>query len=128
MLARKDLLILDGDCGLCNRLANFMDSRLAVHGSIVFKERESIEAKNILKTLPKSHQLLDTVFLKKNGHFFMRSAAAIRCLLYLKWHYKIFFPLFWIIPLPLRDLVYIIIAKYRHKFFEKPKVCSFRID
>ena len=42
---QKDLLILDGDCGLCNRIATFMDKRLSLNSSISFLARESIEAK-----------------------------------------------------------------------------------
>ena len=125
---KKDLLILDGNCGLCHHLAIFMDKRLSNNSSILYRARESIEAKNILKNIPKSDQLADTVYLRKNGKFFIRSAAAIRCLLYLKWYWKIFFPILWMIPLPLRDLVYMIIAKNRHKIFSKPKVCTFRVD
>jgi len=125
---QKDLLILDGDCGLCNRIATFMDKRLSLNSSISFLARESIEAKKIIKTFSKSDQMVDTVFLRKNKIFYIRSAAAIRCLLYLKWYWKIFFPILWIIPLPLRDLIYKVIATYRHKFFEKPKVCTFKVD
>ena len=125
---QKDLLILDGDCGLCHRIVNFIDKRLSDKSNIIYKTRDSVEAKNILKTMPKSFKSADTVYLRKNGQFFIRSAAAIRCLLYLKWYWKIFFPIFWVVPAPLRDLVYMIIAKYRHKVFEKPKVCTFRVD
>lgn len=124
----KDLLILDGDCGLCHRLTIFMDKRLLDKNSIIYRARESYEAKNILKNIPKSDQLADTVYLRKNGKFFIRSAAAIRCLLYLKWYWKIFFLILWVVPLPVRDLAYMIIAKNRHKVFAKPKVCTFRVD
>lgn len=125
---QKDFLILDGDCGLCHKLATFMDKRLVDSDRIAYKTRDSIEAKKILKALPKTYHSIDTVYLRKNNSFYIRSAAAIRCLLYLKWYWKIFFPIFWMVPIPIRDLVYVIIAKYRHKFFDKPKVCTFEVD
>lgn len=125
---QKDLLILDGNCGLCHRLANFLDKRLLNKSSMIYLARESLDAEAVLARIPKSKQLADTVYLRKNGLFFIRSAAAIRCLLYLKWYWRMFFPFLWMVPLPLRDLIYMIIAKYRHKVFEKPKVCTFRVD
>ena len=68
---QKDLLILDGDCGLCNRIATFMDKRLSLNSSISFLARESIEAKKIIKTFSKSDQMVDTVFLRKNKIFYI---------------------------------------------------------
>ncbi|GIQ99939.1 MAG: hypothetical protein CM15mP8_1370 [Methanobacteriota archaeon] len=62
------------------------------------------------------------------GKPYMKSSAAIRCLLYMKWHYRVLFPFCWIIPLPLRDIAYNIVARFRHKIFKRPEVCSFRID
>ena len=75
---QKDLLILDGNCGLCHRLANFLDKRLLNKSSMIYLARESLDAKAVLARIPKSKQLADTVYLRKNGLFFIRSAAAIR--------------------------------------------------
>jgi predicted DCC family thiol-disulfide oxidoreductase YuxK len=117
------ILLLDGKCGLCNRLATFLHPRLQKHKSLVFMTNESEEGKEIIESLPDKQQNSDTVYLVRNGVSYIKSAAAIRCLLYLKWHYKIFYPLFWVIPFPLRDLVYVMIARNRHKIFSKPKIC-----
>ena len=128
MKNKRDLLILDGDCGLCHRLVLFMDNRLSTQSSIGYRPRKSQDAKNVLKDIPKEVRGIDTVYLIRKGKYYVRSAAAIRCLLYLNWYWKIWFPLLWVVPKPLRDLVYFIIAKYRHRFFEKPEVCTFRVD
>lgn len=117
------ILLLDGNCGLCNRLAIFLHPRLQKHKSLVFMTNESDEGKEIIESLPHKQQNSDTVYLVRSGVSYIKSAAAIRCLLYLKWQYKIFYPLFWIIPFPLRDLVYVMIARNRHKIFSKPKIC-----
>ena len=37
-------------------------------------------------------------------------------------------PVLLIVPLPLRDIAYNIVARFRHKIFKRPEVCSFRID
>ncbi|MCP2507467.1 MAG: DUF393 domain-containing protein [Candidatus Thalassarchaeaceae archaeon] len=121
----KDILLMDGDCGLCSKLANFLHPRLSQRNSIKFLSNSSEEGKLIISKLPKSQQVADTVYLVRNGKCYIRSAAAIRCLIYMKWHYKILFPIAWLWPLPLRNIIYVIIAKYRHKFFKRPAYCIF---
>jgi predicted DCC family thiol-disulfide oxidoreductase YuxK len=116
-------LILDGDCGLCNRSAIFLRPRLDKGKKIIFLTNESNEGKEIIKNLSAKRQNVDSVYLLENEKIYIRSAAAIRCLLFMKWRYKILYPFCWIIPLPLRDLVYIIISKNRHRIFSKPDVC-----
>ena len=116
-------LILDGDCGLCNRLAIFLSPRLHKGKKMSFLTNESDKGKEIINKLSAEKQNADTVYLIKNKKTYIRSAAVIRCLLFMKWHYKILYPFCWIIPLPIRDLVYVIISKNRHKIFAKPEVC-----
>ena len=116
-------LILDGDCGLCNRLAIFLNPRLNENSKLLFLTNESDEGIAMISQLSQKKQDADTVYLIKNEKTYIRSAAAIRCLLFMKWYYKILYPFCWIVPLPIRDLVYIIISKNRHKFFAKPEVC-----
>tara|TARA_B100001769_G_scaffold166599_1_gene131093 strand:- start:41441 stop:41836 length:396 start_codon:yes stop_codon:yes gene_type:complete len=116
-------LILDGDCGLCNRSAIFLRPRLEKGKKIIFLTNESNEGKEIIKKLSAKRQNVDSVYLLENEKIYIRSAAAVRCLLFMKWRYKILYPFCWIIPLPLRDLVYIIISKNRHRIFSKPDIC-----
>ena len=116
-------LILDGDCGLCNRVAIFLSPRLSKGKKIIFLTNESEEGKKIINKLSIKKQNADTVYFIRNGESHIRSAAAIRCLLFMKWHYKVLYPFFWIIPLPIRDLVYSIISKNRHRIFTKPEFC-----
>ena len=122
------ILLLDGDCGLCHRLAIFMDKNLDSMQKIKFQSIESSSSQELIQSFPKKQQNMDTVYLYMNGKSYTRSSAAIRCLLFLKWYWKIWFPFVWIVPLPLRNFVYKIIAKYRHRIFSKPEVCSFQID
>ena len=127
-MIERDFLLLDGDCGLCHRLATFMDKRLAKGVDLGYRPILSEDGQEMIATFPKKQQDAYSVYLIRNGKSYIRSAAGIRCLLYMKWYYKMWFPIFWIIPLPLRDIGYRIIAKYRHKFFKRPTECLFRID
>ena len=122
---QKDTLLMDGDCGLCTHTAVFINPRLKEPNSVSFVAIESAEGQDLIQTFPDKLQAADTVYLIRNGKAYMRSAAAIRCLLYMKWYYSMWFPLAWIVPLPLRDIVYRIVARYRHKVFNRPATCIF---
>ena len=127
-MSERDYLLLDGDCGLCHRLATFIDKRLGKEKDLGYRPILSDDAQKMIAAFPKKQQDADSVYLVRNGKSYIRSAAGIRCLLYMKWYYAMLFPIFWIIPLPIRDIGYIIIAKYRHKFFKRPTECLFRVD
>ena len=124
----KDVLLLDGECGLCNRLAQFIDKRRTGNANLSYRPIESNDAQELIKTFPIKQQNADTVYLIRNGKSYIRSAAGIRVLLYMKWYWKIWFPLAWIIPWPFRDVVYVIISKNRMRIFGRQDSCSFRID
>jgi len=124
-MSEPAVLLMDGDCGLCTRSAVFLHPRLTDSNSMRFVAIESEEGQALISTFPEKYQQADSVYLIRNGRPYMRSAAAVRCLLYLKWHYKFLFPFAWVIPLPIRDVAYRIVAKYRMKFFAPPEVCIF---
>ena len=124
----RDVLLLDGDCGLCHGLARFMDLKLKPGVDIAYWPIESEDAQNLIATFPKWQQQSDTVYLFRDGRSYVRSAAVIRCLLYMIWYWRMWFPILWIIPLPIRNMVYRFVAEYRHQIFKKPEVCTFRID
>ena len=127
-MSERDYLLLDGDCGLCHRLATFIDKRLGKEKDLGYRPILSDDAQKMIAAFPKKQQDADSVYLVRNGKSYIRSAAGIRCLLYMKWYYAMLFPIFWLIPLPIRDIGYRIIAKYRHKFFKRPTKCLFRVD
>tara|TARA_B100001989_G_scaffold146654_1_gene104561 strand:+ start:2865 stop:3248 length:384 start_codon:yes stop_codon:yes gene_type:complete len=127
-MKNRDYLLLDGDCGLCHRLANFIDKRLSKNKRIYYRPISSTEAQEMIASMPERQQKADSVYLIKDGKSYIKSAAGIRCLLYMRWYYSMWFPIVWLIPLPVRDIGYMIIAKYRHKFFKKPSQCMFRVD
>ena len=124
----RDVLLLDGECGLCHRLALFMEPKLEPRVDIAYRPIESDHAQNLIIKFPEWQQKANSVYLLRNGRSYVRSAAIIRCLLYLRWYWKMWFLIFWIIPLPIRDMVYRFVAKYRHLIFKKPEYCTFRID
>jgi predicted DCC family thiol-disulfide oxidoreductase YuxK len=120
-----DLFLIDGDCGLCNRLAQFMIPRLKEQNSLTFLPIESRDGQRIITGLTLKQQSIDTVYLFRKGRVYIRSAAVVRGLFHLSWWWAMWASIIWLIPLPLRDLGYRIIAKYRHRLFKKMTVCTF---
>tara|TARA_Y100001970_G_scaffold60892_1_gene77526 strand:- start:17804 stop:18121 length:318 start_codon:yes stop_codon:yes gene_type:complete len=105
-----------------------MDPRLHRGADIAYREIASIEGQEMISGLEKWKMDADTVYLFRGEEVFVKSSAAIRCLLYLKWYWRMWFPILWLVPLPIRDMVYNIVARNRHRFFSRPEVCTFRID
>ena len=124
----RDVLLLDGDCGLCHRLAVFMEPKLSPGVDLAYRPIKSDDAQNLIIKLPEWQKKADSVYLFRNGRSYVRSAAVIRCLLYLRWYWKMWFLILWVIPLPIRDMVYRFVSKYRHLVFKKSEYCTFRID
>ena len=121
----SDLFLLDGDCGLCNRLAQFMISRLREPTSLMFLPIESNRGQRIFSGLTLKQQSIDSVYLFRKGRVYIRSAAVLRGLFHLSWWWAMWAPIIWLIPLPLRDLGYRIVAKYRRRLFKKEPICTF---
>ena len=121
--APADVLLLDGFCGLCTRMAFFLKPRLARPGSLRFVGQESAEGEALLATLPPELRELDTVVLFRQGTTYVRSAAILRTGLYLRWWWKWMVPFGLVVPRPLRDLFYRVVARNRRKWFKPPDRC-----
>jgi predicted DCC family thiol-disulfide oxidoreductase YuxK len=120
-----DVLLLDADCGMCNRGALFLRPRMSDVDALRFIAIESDEGQQVISTLPKWMQEADTVYLVRDGKPYVRSAAIVRLLPYLRWWWRPLFPLVWLVPLPVRDLFYRFIAKRRRRWFKPPETCAF---
>lgn len=123
--SQPDLLLLDGDCGMCNRGALFLKPRLADSASMRFVAIESEEAQELILELAEPLRAMDTVYLLRGGKVFVRSAAIVRLLPYMRWWWRPLFPLVWLVPLPVRDIFYRFIAKRRRRWFKPPETCAF---
>jgi predicted DCC family thiol-disulfide oxidoreductase YuxK len=78
----------------------------------------------MLASLPSDLAGSDTVVLYRAGRVYVRSAAALRAGLYLRWWWRALALAGLAVPLPLRDAVYRAVAKRRHKWFDPPDICA----
>ena len=110
-----DVLLIDGYCGFCSRMGRFLEKRISKSTPLKIVGQESDEGLMIISKLDKEIQNIDSVLLIRDGRVFYYSSAAIRCVLYLKWWWKVLYPAAWLIPLPIRNFGYTIISKNRKR-------------
>ena len=118
--AVRTILFFDGVCGLCNRAVDFVLTR-DNDGTIKFAPLQGDTARQLLT--PEDLADLNTMVLWVGGKTYRKSAAAVRILWRLHWGWQATGTLLWLIPLPLRNLGYTLVAKNRYRFFGKYETC-----
>lgn len=122
-----NVVFFDGVCGLCNCFVDFILSRDR-RGAIRFAPLQGETAKAVLSSefrVPSAKtQSFDTiVWLDSSSREFVRSAAAVRVLWRLGGVWSIIGWLLWLIPRPLRDVGYRLVASNRYRWFGKKETC-----
>ncbi len=113
------ILFFDGVCGLCNR---FVDWCLAHDQSHSIKYAP-LQGETASKLLPERlTKDLKTVVLYDNGEIFTHSTAVLRIMIITGYSGFVVAPLR-LIPRPLRDLGYRMVAAMRYKLFGKKETC-----
>ncbi len=120
------IVLYDGVCGLCNRAVQFLLQRDS-HDRLRFAALQSDFAATLLKRHGVDHQELDTVYVvlnpgEANEALLAKSDAA---LFFAKaiggvWNLA---RLASIIPRPIRNWVYDLVARYRYRVFGKSETC-----
>lgn len=119
-----DTLLIDAECGMCTHFALFVRPRLRDPGSLEILGQQSEGGLEILSQLPPRYRDADTVVLVRAGRPWLRSAAIVRILLCLALPWRVLAVLLWLVPLPLRDLGYWVVARYRKKLWKPPESCA----
>ncbi|MGV6846492.1 MAG: thiol-disulfide oxidoreductase DCC family protein [Lutibacter sp.] len=117
----KSVVLFDGVCNLCNTSVNF----IIKHDSqnyFLFASLQSDAAKEILLQFNLKNLDLKSILLIENNQIFDQSTAALRIAKKLNFAYNLLY-VFIIVPKPLRNFIYGIIAKNRYKWFGKKESC-----
>ncbi len=114
------VLFFDGVCGLCNSFVDFA-LRHDRNGRVLFAPLQGSTAATQLDTADTA--TLDTVVLLENGRTYKRSSAIARLLKQLGGIWSVLAWFLWVIPWPLRDLGYRVIAKTRYRLFGRKESC-----
>lgn len=114
------IVFFDGVCGLCNES---VDRLVKWDRHAVFK-LAPLQGETARQWLsPSDTQQLGSVVLIADGRTFRKSAAVVRILCRLGTFGRIAGVLLWLIPRPIRDLGYVIVARNRYRWFGKKETC-----
>ena len=113
------LIIFDGDCLLCDFFMRYIAKRDR-EKVFTFVSREDLLAKEMM-FLYKINE--DSIFYIKEKHAFIYSDAVLEIAKDMPWPNKGLYT-FKVLPKFIRDKIYILVAKYRRKFFSKTKECQ----
>ncbi|HMP51033.1 MAG TPA: DCC1-like thiol-disulfide oxidoreductase family protein [Candidatus Melainabacteria bacterium] len=126
-ISGRSLIFYDGVCGLCNHFVKFVLSNTA-DKPFVFASLQSEFASKRLQRHGIKAADLDTVYVQVDGgepdsKVLSRSDAIVHILRGLKAPMPQFATILNIIPRPLRDLGYRLVAKIRYRLFGKYDTC-----
>ncbi|MBY0518755.1 MAG: DCC1-like thiol-disulfide oxidoreductase family protein [Bacteriovoracaceae bacterium] len=119
MQEKNLILFFDGVCGLCNGLVDWLLPR-DPRDRLRFATLQGTTAAKLLP--PELVNDLDTVVVWHKGKILLRSDAILVCLSEIGGLWSLCSVLK-IIPRPIRDAVYRLIAHYRYVWFGKRQTC-----
>lgn len=117
----EHIILFDGVCNLCNAAVRIIINydRKSIFR---FASLQSETAKKIISANALTNSVPETIIYFENGKPYYKSTAALKIAKRLKFPFFLLY-IFIVIPTPLRDLIYEIIAKYRYRWFGKKEEC-----
>jgi predicted DCC family thiol-disulfide oxidoreductase YuxK len=115
------IILYDGVCNLCNWFVQFV-IKLDKMEMFRFAALQSEIGVEILKRVPFENFELATVVLLSAEKVYIESVAVLKILKGLGGMWSMLY-LFVIVPKPIRDGLYRIVSRYRHRIFRHRKSC-----
>lgn len=115
------IVIFDGVCNLCNASIDFI-IRHDQAGIFRVTANQHETGQRILEEQGVDPKEIDTVFLYEEGQLYRRSTAALRIARKLGFPWSLMYA-FIIVPAPIRDAVYKVVAANRYRWFGKKETC-----
>jgi predicted DCC family thiol-disulfide oxidoreductase YuxK len=114
----SSVLLFDGDCGFCGSIVRFVLDHERAH-TLRFAALRSAAAARILRDNKELHGVDSVIWvdLDESGDprkILVRSAAALHLVRYVGAWWRCLTVL-WIVPRPIRDWAYDIVARHRHR-------------
>ncbi|MBU8788588.1 thiol-disulfide oxidoreductase DCC family protein [Bacillus glycinifermentans] len=115
------IVLFDGVCNVCDGAVQFIIKH-DPKGLFSFAPLQSDTGRKLLEQHGLSADHFDSMILIKNGRVYAKSAAVLHVAKGLSGLWRAA-AVFLIIPKPLRDAVYDLLAKNRYKWFGKKESC-----
>lgn len=117
----KRIILFDGECNFCDKSVQFIIKR-DPEAIFSFTSQQGEAGQQMIK---KHHapSSVDSIILIENDTYYLKSSAALRICRHLQGAWKLLF-IFILVPYPIRDFFYNILAKNRYKWFGKKDQCT----
>ena len=115
------VILFDGTCAFCERSVRFIASR--DNGYFKFGASQNPEGQELLAKHGTSREAARSLILIEDGQIYLRSTAALRVAGHLSppWRYA---RVLLLVPRPIRDAVYRVIAAIRHQIAGQSNACE----
>ena len=120
--SRGGIVLFDGTCGFCEASVRFIASR-DPGGYFRFGASQSPRAAEILAAYGLTREQTKSIVLIEDGQVYLRSTASLRIAkrLTFPWHLA---GVFLLVPRPLRDAVYAVVARVRKRLAGSSNACE----
>ena len=116
---KRTIIFFDGVCHLCNSFVDFVVRRDPQH-RLFFAP---LQGETAAKILPPDQRIqISTVLLFSDKKIWTQSTAILKVFGLLGGWTKVFV-VFYLVPTPIRDFLYVQIAKHRYQLFGKRTLC-----
>lgn len=116
-----NIIVFDGICNLCSGIVLFIIKR-DKKALFRFAALQSEAGQSILKKFSVFSEQTDTIYYIRDTEYFQKSTAILYILKDLGGGWNCLYPLIYI-PMSLRDMLYLLISRYRYKLFGKRQSC-----
>jgi len=120
-MEKKSIIMFDGVCNLCNGFVNFLIVR-DKQNKFQFGSLQSPVVADLLKQHSFAVDDLSTVVLLEGNKLYYQSTAVLRILRQMGGAWPLLY-VFIVVPKPLRDFIYNLIAKNRYRLFGRQDAC-----
>jgi predicted DCC family thiol-disulfide oxidoreductase YuxK len=117
----RDVVIFDGICNLCSHSVQFV-LRHEAKPEILFASLQSAPGVQLLREFNFNPDEAKTFVLISGGVAYVKSAAAIRVARQFRGAWKLLSAV-WVIPRPVRDYLYDVVARNRYRWFGQLEAC-----
>lgn len=121
------VILFDGVCNLCTASVRFL-IKMDKNSKLKFSSQQSESGQEILKEINFNHSKLSSIIFVQGDKYHLKSSAILAVFKLLGGGFYIFYLLLFLIPKPIRDFFYDLIAKYRYKVFGKRETCMLPPD
>ncbi len=120
-MTNHKIILFDGVCNLCNSSVNFIIDR-DKKNIFKFAALQSEKGQKFLNKFGMDQNDFDSVVLVVENKFYSKSSAALKIVKEFPFLWKALY-IFIIIPAPLRNFFYDLVAKNRYNWFGKKDSC-----